>query len=360
MKNESKTKVAIVVASNLHWAPFVNRYLDVLKSEGCQFDLVMWNRENIIENVDANLITFDLKDETNNGSAKKIFKFIRYANFVKKVLIQNKYQKVFFVGTYAGVPALICRFLEKNYKSKYWIDLRDLTYEKLRIFFEMERKAIQNSFHTVVSSKGFLKHLPSDAEYGYIHNIDPTMDEIMLQYKKVASDKIRISYIGNLGYWNSCKELIDLLANDDRFILKFIGPNYEKIEEYCQKNNIKNTQFHGRFMREDTVKFYNETDVIFNLYGNDNINVCTALSNKLYYAMRFKLPILVNQNTYMEEMIQKYSLGITFKNVPEFANELYDYVKTFDSGEHGFDEAWNSVVNEDLATMMRLKEFVRG
>ena len=358
--SKGNANIAIVLASNLHWAPFVNRYLDILKSNRYQYDLIMWNRENIIEDIDANLITFDLKDETNNGSFIKAFKFILYANFVKKVLKRNEYKKVLFVGTYAGVPALLYKFLRKEYENRYWIDLRDLTYEKIPFFYKMEEIAMKHAFHTVVSSKGFLKYLPCNIEYGFIHNIDPSMDEIVLRYKKTISDKIRISYIGNLGYWNSCKEMIDLLANDERFQLNFIGPNYEKIEKYCKIYNINNVRFHGKFKREDTVQFYNETDVIFNLYGNDNINVRTALSNKLYYAMRFKLPILVNKNTYMEEVVQKYSIGITFKNDSAFKNELYEYVKSFNVKEHYFEEAWSDVVQEDLCAIAQLKGFMRG
>ena len=359
MKNDGNN-IAVVLASNLRWAPFANRYLDILRSEGHQYDLIMWNRENITEKTDANLISFNMKDETNSGSVSKVFKFFCFARFVKKVLKEKQYKKVLFVGTYAGIPALLCNFLKREYKGRYWIDLRDLTYENIPFFYAMEKKVMQNAFRTVVSSKGFVKHLPQEIQYGFIHNIDPLMDKIVMQYKKTSSDKIRVSYIGNLGYWNSCKEMIDRLANDERFLMSFTGPNYERIEEYCKANHITNVRFHGRFSREDTVLFYNDTDVIFNLYGNDNINVCTALSNKLYYAMRFKLPILVNENTYMEEIVKQYSLGITFKNDSAFADELYEYLKTFRAEEHLFEDAWNDVNKEDLCVIEQLKDFVRG
>lgn len=352
-------KAAVVLSCNLHWAPYYSRYERLLNDSGVPFDLILWNREGIEEKTTANLIEFRLPDETNNGSSKKVLKFLKYAAFVKKQLKKTRYDRVVFCGTYAGVPAFLADFLKKRYRGKYWIDMRDLTYEQVSFFAKLENTAIRNSYQTVVSSKGYLPYLAEDS-VGFIHNIDPTMDEIYPKFCKTPSDRIRISYIGNIAYWDSCKEMIDVLANDDRFVMNFVGPNHEPVKEYCEKNGIRNVSFHGRFPREDTVLFYNDTDIIFNLYGSGTRNVKTALSNKLYYGMRFRLPVLVNAGTYMEEIIRKYHIGFVFENTRDFADRLYAAYVNFDHEEHSFDQAWRDVKQEDDQAIARFAEFIEG
>lgn len=352
-------KIAIILSQNLHWSPYYSRYENLLVENGKNYDLIIWNREGIVEKTEGNLISFNRRDKTNDGSISKVFKFFSYSRFVKKLLKKNRYDKVFFIGTYAFMPAIISGFLKKNYKSKYWIDLRDLTYEKIYLFYKKEGIAINNSFYSVISSKGFLPYLPK-YDYGYIHNIDPNMEEIYKVYNKKESKKgvIRISYIGNLSYWNPCKEMIDLFSNNVKFEMRFVGPGYERIKEYCEKNNVKNVWFHGRFERKKTVDFYNETDIVYNIYGNDEINLRTALSNKLYYAMKFRIPILVSPNTYMESICNKYNIGITFENNVDFPEKLYNIYNNFEKEKHDFDGAWNDVFNEDKKCELRIKEFL--
>lgn len=352
-------KVLLVLPCNLHWAPYYTRYEKILKEMGVQYDLIMWNREGLEETTYGRRIEYTLLDETNNGSATKLLKFLSFSRFVKRKINENNYEKIVFVGTYAGMPAFISGYLKKKYKGKYWIDLRDITYEKYSFFYKLESQAILNSYKTVISSKGYRAFLPG-FDYGFIHNIDPTMEEIVQRYHKNASKKIRISYIGNLSYWDSCKEMIDVLANDNRFVMNFVGPNYELIQNYCKDNHITNVTFHGRFKREETVEFYNNTDIIYNIYGNDTINVRTALSNKLYYALRFKLPIIVSQNTYMEKITKKYNIGISFDNKCEFADELYDWYLSFDKEKHYFDAAWTKLKGEDENAINDFIKFIGG
>ena len=349
--------ILLVLSCNLHWAPYYTRYENILKELGLKYDIVIWNRERLKESTYGRKIEYSVKDETNNGSMSKILKFLRYSRFVKKQIKENKYEKIVFVGTYAGIPAFISTYLKKAYKRKYWIDLRDITYEKYSFFYNLEAKAIKNSHKTVISSKGYLPYLPQ-FKYGFIHNIDPTMEEILTKYKKIECDKIRISYIGNLSYWDSCREMIDVFANDVRYIMNFVGPNYEVIEEYCKARKIFNVTFHGRFQREETVDFYNNTDIIYNIYGNDIVNVKTALSNKLYYAMRFKLPILVSPNTYMEKITRKYNIGISFENERAFADKLYKWYIDFESQPQHFEDAWKDVLKEDKKAIEDFKKFI--
>ena len=350
-------RIAVVLACNTHWAPYYRRYENELKKNNMSFDLIIWNREDIVEEVDGNVIEFKLKDETSNHDFKKIFKFFKFAKFLKNRIKKNKYDKIVFLGTYAGIPALLSGYLKRNYKKNYWIDIRDLTYENNQIFRVLESKAINNSFSTVISSKGFLPYLP-EYGYGYIHNVDPSMDYFINNYNKTETDIIRISYIGNIGYFDACYEFIDTMANDNRFLLQFIGPSSEIIKQYCEKNNITNVRFGGRFPRELTVKYYNETDIIYNNYGNGEINLRTATSNKLYYAMRLNIPIIVSPNTYMEEICLANSIGISFDGKKSFPDRLEEFYHQFIKDNKQREATWANIVEENNSVSNSLRQFL--
>lgn len=77
-------KIALVVGTNTHWAPFYFRYEQILNENNIKYDLILWNRENIEENVKAtNVFECKLVDKPNNKDAKKIWKFFVFGHFVK-------------------------------------------------------------------------------------------------------------------------------------------------------------------------------------------------------------------------------------------------------------------------------------
>ena len=90
--------IAVVLGCNTHWAPYYRRYEEILENCQVEYDLILWNREGLAENVKGHLIEYSMIDETNNGSFSKIYKFFSYACFVKNKLKHGKYSKVIFLG----------------------------------------------------------------------------------------------------------------------------------------------------------------------------------------------------------------------------------------------------------------------
>ena len=246
-------------------------------------------------------------------------------------MITGKYDKILFLGTYAWDVAFLSRYLSKKYRNKYWIDVRDYTFEKIHIYSLLQEKAIKNSFCTAISSPGFKTFLPN-YDYVLIHNIDIDNINNAKNLSKIdePNGKIRISFIGTFGYMNFQHRLIDRLGNDDRFILQFFRTSVSEAQLYCNKKNITNTVFEGKFPAEKTAYYYSRTDIINNLYGNDDPCVQTALSNKLYYSLALKMPILVCKNTEMEIVATEAGNGFVFDfDNPKVGDELFSWYKEF-------------------------------
>lgn len=355
-------KIALIVGTNLHWTPFYYRYESILKELDLKFDLIIWNRELLEEKTNAeNVYEYRKSDKANNKNPFKLFKFISFGNFVKKTLKRNQYRKIIFVGTYGCSVALCSRFLCKKYRNKMWIDIRDDLYEWFKPYYEAQKKSIEASYATAISSPAYTKFLP-EYDYLYMHNIDPNASEMIRKFEPISDPigKIRISFIGNVRYYEQNERLIQLLGNDDRFILQFYGKGSDILEEYCIENKISNVDFVGAFTQNDTIKFYEKTDIINNIYGNDTMNLQLALSNKLYYGLFLKIPILVSENTLMAELVNEYNIGYTFSENSNFSDELYKWYSKFKQNQDNFkfNDLWEKFKNEDNHCITILKQFL--
>lgn len=305
-------KICIVLPCNIYTAPFYKKYVKYFKSNDIQFDLIYWNRSLINEETYAETVySFDKKDILNSGGFSKVLKYVQFGNYVKEKLRKCKYDKVLFLGSYAGIMAQLSFFLNKNYKNNYWLDIRDFTFENIGIYSYLMNRAIYNSYSTVISSPGYKEFLANDYEYILSHNIDFGIMDDSFKSTRSDSKKLRISFIGLVRYYEENKKLLDLMKNEHEIKLQYYGMNSEELGTYCKNKGITNVDFHPRFDPSETTSFYQITDVINNIYGNDSIELTTALSNKLYYAAYYKIPILVSKGTLMEKIVERYNFGLS-------------------------------------------------
>lgn len=355
-------RIAVVLGSNIHWAPYYYRYEKILAGCGAEIDLIIWNREGVQEVSSANLIEYKVPDISNNKNPWKVFKFIGFSCFVHKQIKMVQYDRVIFLGTHGCAVSFCAPFLAKYYSKRIWIDVRDDEYEWFPPFYWGEKKSIEASYATAISSYEYTRFLP-EHEYLYMHNIDPNADELQAKYapQEDAEHRIRISFIGNVRYLEQNKKLLNRLGNDDRFVLQYFGSGSEVIRKYCQEAGIKNVDFAGRFAQSETLHFYEKTDIINNAYGNETLNLRTALSNKLYYSLMFKMPILVSENTLMEKLVNEYSMGFTFSDSESFADDLFDWYQRVRNKQlqPDYDLLWDKVRQEDAACVEKLKCFIQ-
>ena len=228
---------------------------------------------------------------------------------------------------------MLSKVILKKYRKRYILDIRDYTFEKNFLFYSILKRMIKNSFFSVISSEGYKVFLP---EYDYVitHNnrtLDPQKVNRIRYSKRKEKERLVIGFIGYISYQEQQKKLINLMKNDDRFELHFIGKEAESLVDYCIENKVDNVKIRGQFNPEDILEFYSEVDIINNIYGNNSPKLDFALSNKLYFAAEFYMPILVCENTFMEKISTEYGFGCTVDlNDSEISNKLYNYYHGID------------------------------
>ena len=86
------------------------------------------------------------------------------------VLKRNSYDFLIICTT---IPAiLLFDVLVKKYHKRFLLDIRDYTYEGIKLYRYLEKKLISSAGLTAISSKGFFEWLPCVGDnYVLTHNI---------------------------------------------------------------------------------------------------------------------------------------------------------------------------------------------
>lgn len=358
-------KIGLVSFIAPYTIPYINIYLDKIKNSGAECDIVFWDRDGNFaqkKNGFVSYIPYSKTSRPSDSKIKRYFQYISVIRFIRKQLKNQNYDKVVFLQTHAAVA---CEgIILKRYKRRYIIDIRDFTLENLSIFRKIEKKVIMNSYCTVISSHGYEAFLPKH-DYVIAHNYTPVDKKIVeeIKAKKVTNNCINISFIGYVRFYEMAKKLIKLFANDERFNISYIGTGALALESFCKENDIRNVTLHDKFQPSETANFYKDCDLINNLYGNHNRYLDYALSNKLYYAAQFEIPILVSEETYSSEIAEKYHLGISWDPDENMAvDKLYRKICNFDRDamRESAKEFLSLVLDENGVFERKIEDFINA
>lgn len=348
-------KICILSSANIKHMTLVSLYTDILKEKNIPFDIIYMDKYGEEEYFEANNI-YRYKNIINqqDSKIKKVFNYMKFINFAKSIIEKNNYN---FIIVWNEITAIMFfRYLSKSYKSRYCLNYRDYLYQDIPIISYLNKKVIKSSSFTTISSDGYKKFLPKH-DYIHIHSLN---EKILYNIEPRTSlcnldEKIKITFIGNVRFINENKKLVDIFKNDSRFELHFYGTNSDIIKTYCEENRVNNAVFKGAFPVDDTVKYIEKTDIVNNLYGNRDKFLDYALSIKLYYAVYYRTPILVNESTYMAEIIRKYNIGYVVskmnKGLPE---DIYKWYKQIDFNE--FENNCKKFMNEIKIKNKRFNE----
>lgn len=339
-------KICFISIGNIYTTPYINVYINNLQK---LYDIIYWNRDNITENINADML-YPFK-HSSNSYFKKILGYLKFSIYCKNILKKNDYDMIIFLGT---IPCILNYFNIFSLNFNYIIDVRDYTLENNKIFYKIERKCFKNSKAIVISSPAYRLFLPKGYNYLELHNIQKFN---YFTSNKTRVNPINISYIGTITYLEENKKIIDYFANDNRFKLSFIGKNSEILKKYCEEKNINNVFFKGRFLPDEILNYYKDTDVILNAYGNHNPKLDYALSNKLYFATYLHLPIIVNKDTYMETISKELGIGMTFSELNDLKKEIINFKLTADI-EKKLEEFNNEIIKTNEKTLNEIKHII--
>lgn len=351
-------KILLIGFTKIAYMPYMHFYIDELKKNKCEIDIVYWKRDTK-EDTDApndvSTYMFQFEQEDSLPLIKKMKGFLKYRKYTKAVLKKNKYDLVIVLHSTPGV--LLFDLLQKQYRGKYILDYRDFTYENIIVYKKIIDKLVKNSICTFTSSDAYRKYLPKCNNIYTSHNL--LIRDIDDRKPSIDMDKnhkpIKIRFWGFIRHENINTQIIKKLANDTRFELHYHGREEETakiLKEYCSKNTIKNVFFHGEYKPQDRLKFAKDTHLLHNMYENDTKTI-NAMGNKYYDGIIFRIPQLCTEGSFMGSTVNKNKIGMTFNPYEEeFANNVYSFYKSINNEEF--------IKNCDLTLADIVEEYEKG
>ncbi len=310
-------KVCILGIQNIKHMTLISIYTDYFRKNSIAYDLIYIDKYGIDESVGADKVyKFDGTKKKYNGILGKLLKVIDFRNYAKKILKENKYD--FVVVWREQTAFMFAYFLQKNYRKKYSVNIRDLWNLNNKIFTLGVRKAVENSLFNTISSEGFKQYLPK-AEYLMVHSANKEIIDKGFEKGMIEQAPIRITYIGTLRFENYCLDLIRSFNNDKRFILEFIGQGSEVIADFCKENHYVNVICEGSFEPSETNKKLRGVHIINCAFGTKEIAEKMLTPIRFYYAVYAGIPIMTADETWLNELSEKYGMGIT---VPVNLNDV--------------------------------------
>lgn len=351
-------KVCIIGHTERNYLPYMDRYTEFLDANHVDYDIICWQREELDIVGDRNEFNYYAPIPTSTFS--KITSYYKYGKFIKSIIKKNKYDKIIVLTSVLAVT--LSHFLTKEYSGKYIFDIRDYTFEKFPPYKAIIDKLIRCSAVTAISSKGFMEFLSPSPNIVLNHNIAPIEPSICTADIK-TKQVINIGFIGGVRYYEENAALISKLKNTFKYQLWYIGqPTVGcDLEGYCAENEITNVSFIGKFQNDQKAELYKNIDIVNSIYGDDSLEVTTALPNRLYEACLFKKPILSSKRTFLGEIIDQYGLGLVVDiERDDVLALLNQYVETFDEVAFitGCTRFIEDVARDDLILYDRLKAFI--
>ena len=350
--------LSVVELKHMVMSSIYTRYFE---SRGIKYDIIYMDRYHVEEKNNAEQIY--RYECPNGGRFSKIIGYFGFVKFAKKIMRKNEYDFVVVWNEYTS--AIFANFLRKEYAGRYSLNIRDLYNEESllqnpKLFNPLLEKSLSKALFATVSSGEYIKHLPKYDKYMFIHSVNKNILPTPKEYPDVVDEikQIQILYIGKISYYEEAKWMINLLKNDTRFLMKFVGIGSEVLKEYCEDIGCRNVEFVGKFESEKTLSYLREADVIYNIYGDERVCEKTALSNKMYYAACLNVPILVCKNTYMNTVASRCGIAFAVDECEptELGNRLFDWYIKLDRKE--IQNKCSDFINEAIDSQEMLYKYL--
>lgn len=324
-----KMKVLIISMFPKEEVPYSKYYIDKLNEKKIDYDILYWNREHTDElTYKDNEIHFNLDCRMGGSKYKKIPKMLKYARTIRRMLRKKEYTQAIVLTTVPGI--FLFDILVTKFKRKYILDIRDYTNESNKLYYNLEKRVIDNSLFTVISSERFKDFLPS-REYILSHNL--SNEEYVKNESTDLSVKKEfvIGFVGNVRYPSENSELIKKLSQNNKFKIEYWGKTTLDFESKAKNISSSNVKFHGKFNNEEKSGIYEKIDFINAIYGTSGLEVITAVPNRFYDALLFKKPIITSKGTYLGELVEELEIGLAVDIFnDDIILKLEDYIENFD------------------------------
>lgn len=309
-------------------------------SFGYEVIVLGWDRQGIVDDISffgskVKFLLFDEKSVYGSG-IKNIFKLLSFCNWIKKKLCEYK-DEFDIIHACDFDTAIACyKFSKKNNKKliydiyDYYSACHNLSFLR-GIVEKVDISLINNSDCVILCTEQRKEQISkaSPKKTVIIHNT-PSIDIEPINHR---GDIIKVCYVGILQDDRLLVEISNVLSGNEKY--EFHVGGFGKYEEYFKdlSSKYKNVFFYGQMNYDDVLKLENKCDVLFATYNPCVPNHKFSAPNKVYEAMALGKPIIVCNNTGVDDLILREKIGYSIDYDAQQFLDVLDHIseKDFES-----------------------------
>lgn len=284
-----------------------------------------------------------------------IDQMLSYRVFYRSVfkLIKDQEYDLVYATSSRLFTALIGRRAAYRKKAFLYLDIRDIFVDTILNIFQdkyiiktslspilnrIEKYTFSKANHINLVSKGFAQYFEKypKPQYTYFSNgIDQIFIDAEKAKKQEHSDKIIITYAGNIGEGQGLEKIIPPLAQElgNNYEIRIIGEGGRRkvLEETINNLGITNTIFINPVNRTKLMEYYLSSDFLF-LHLNNYKAFEKVLPSKIFEYGTYNVPILAGVDGYAASFIKEH-IPFSFVFAPGNYAEVCNYIKTYKKAE---------------------------
>jgi glycosyltransferase involved in cell wall biosynthesis len=325
--------VIIIRSNEVNPDPRVQKYIDFLKSNNVNYEVIGWNRNGKAINKE-NFLFFNLNAKYGMGYSNIINK-LRWFLFIIKYLImnRNKYNYVHACDLDTALPVYIASLITRK---KLIFDIFDLASTEnrkdllSRLIKFIEMYIAEKSDYLIICEDERREQLHIKSRDIFVMPNIP--NEEIIEDKDVISKMkeqdinydLVLSYVGVFDVNRGIEDTLKLVANKRNILLNIagFGSLEEKVVSYARK--YPNIVYWGKVNYNTGLNIMKNSDLILAMYYKTNPHHKYAAPNKYYEGLMLGVPIITTRETLVGKKTDKYETGFVIDEGIQYLEELLE------------------------------------
>lgn len=332
-----------------------------IAEKGNEVEILCWDRENAfidkpIENLGKiKVVRFFGKSKYGSG-IKQIFKLLHFKDECRKYLKSNKINYDYIHCH--DLDGMLVGYLLHKRKEKMIFDMHEFynsgSYAKIYFLIKILINFLQDKSYKIIhvnnkqvenmkeSNKQKLIYLPNYPELSKFEKV-----------KHIADEKLRVTYAGYVRHWVPMSNLIKAGMNIENVKISIHGSG-EALNKLIElSRNSENIEITGAYTHEQILDFYAESDVVYIVYNQGNLNDENALPTKFFEAIITGNPVIVSKNSLLEKKVNEYDIGFSvdgtdIEDIKQLLVKIRDNKDLIDEKRKSIEKIKNKFIWEDV------------
>lgn len=314
-------KVIMILTNGFDPDVRVYKEAKYLVSKGFEVTILCWDRkceysskiEEVVDGIEIK--RFEIPSKPGTGF-KQIVPYLKFMKQVRKYLKDEKYEYLHchdFDGIVVGM------FAKKRKSQKVIFDMHEYyntgIYAKFYWIVEKMINFLQKKSYKVIHVNNYQieKVLDENREKLVFLPNYPELEQFK-KLKHQPSDKIRIIYAGYVRHFIPLTNLAKAVNELQNITVEVHGTGDKFEQVKALEKEYKNFKVFGKFEHDEIIDFYSNSDLVYIVYDKGNKNNETALPTKFFEAIASCIPVIVSNNSLLEEKVKEYDIGFSVED----------------------------------------------